>query len=364
MKFLAAPTDPDEAAAPLDSKAKLAALWAMIGGRSLMLSIGLHLGLLLIAGFIVFTSVTEERIDFLPGGGTQQGEAASRELENTTKRKKMPWTKSMPMQRLAVANSSALQLPDSAMDLPMPDMAAMMDSGKSAFGFGKSGAGGGFGNGIGVGGKSGITFQPLSMFGRKLGGQKLAVILDVSSSMTSHLSRVVKEADKVAVGSPIICYFGCGLMRPERDERVLDRTESTRGASFERFWRLWHGPAPFNATPMELAAIRFNPRDAVPQKEVYEMLRNRSGTYFTEYNGIVHAWTALLCDQIRNADTLFWFSDFMDEVDDKQIAIVLENLKRRKQKLFIHPSERGISLKRITDKLAVPSGGELIEPLE
>jgi hypothetical protein len=209
-----------------------------------------------------------------------------------------------------------------------------------------------------------VTFKPLMMFGKQINARRLAVVLDVSSSMTPYLERVVKEADRVAAGSTIVCYFGCGLMRPEGKERVIDRIQRTQGPQFERFWRLWHGPAPFSATPQELAAIRFSPNDPIPQEDVYRVLAKRSYTLFAEYNGIVHAWTALLCDEIRTADAIYWFSDFMDEVDKKQMAIVLENLKRRKQRLYLQPSDRGISLKRITDELVIPSGGEVMDPLD
>lgn len=349
----------------LTPKEKLAAFWATLGGRYLTFSILLHVGLLLIAGFIVFTTVSDPDIDFMPGGGTQQGERASQELQNTVQKKRMPWAQKVPLQRLAVNSSSALQLPDDMMDMPMPDVGNLLDSSRmGAFGFGSSGAGGGFGNGIGAGGKSGVTFKPITMFGRDLGAKRLAVILDVSTSMTPYLSDVVKEVDKVAKGSVVICYFGCGLMKPPRNERVEERIESTGTAYFERFWRIWHGMQPFSATKSELAAIRFSPRDPIPKDDVYSMLRKRPQTFFADYNGIVYAWTALLSNQVRSADALYWFSDFMDEVDDAQVKIVLENLKNRKQKLFIQPSEQGGYFNKIRDSLVKPTGGDVILPPE
>lgn len=346
-------------------KEKMAAMWAAMGGRYLTFSILLHVGLLLIAGFIVFTTVSDPDIDFIPGGGTQQGERASQELQNTVQKKRMPWAQKVPLQRLAVNSNSALQLPDDMMDMPMPDVGNLLDSSRmGAFGFGSSGAGGGFGNGIGAGGKSGVTFKPITMFGRDLGAKRLAVILDVSTSMTPYLSDVVKEVDKVAKGSVVVCYFGCGLMRPPKNERVEERIESTGTAYFERFWRIWHGMQPFSASKSELAAIRFSPRDPIPKDDVYSMLRKRPYTYFADYNGIVYAWTALLSNQVRNADALYWFSDFMDEVDDSQVKIVLENLKNRKQKLFIQPSEQGGYFNKIRDSLVKPTGGDVILPPE
>ena len=229
-------------------------------------------------------------------------------------------------------------------------------------GFGSAGAGGGFGSGIGVGGKSGVTFQPIMMFGRDLKAKRMAVILDVSSSMADYLEDVVKEVDRVAKGSPVICYFGCGLMRPEGGAHIDDKVDLCKNPTFERFWRLWYGPAPFNAKPEEIKKIKFGPKDNIPFEKVYRMLARRPGTYFVDYNGIVYAWTALVNDLVRNADALYWFSDFMDDVDEKEIKIVLENLKRRKQRLFIQPSIHGSSFEQVRKGLVIPTGGEVVEP--
>jgi len=68
-----------------------------------------------------------------------------------------------------------------------------------------------------------------------------------------------------------------------------------------------------------------------------------------------------LADEVRHAEALYWFSDFQDEVDDEQMAAVLENLKRRRQKLFIHASDMGNSFEMVRDKICIPSGGSVIE---
>ena len=348
---------------PLTRKEELRALWVMIGGRYLAYSVGIHALILVVAAVIVINTVSERHVDFLPGGGTSQGEAAEKSLSETVKQKHTPWLKKNPLQRVASSNLvSDIKLPEPPMEMiSIPDISRnKMDT----MGFGTAGAGGGFGSGIGTGGKSGVTFQPIMMFGKSINARRMAVILDVSSSMTDYLDGVVKEVDRVAKGSPVVCYFGCGLMRPENGKHIDDKIDLCKNPSFERFWRVWYGPAPFNSTPEEIKKIKFGPKDRIPLEEVYLPLAKRPNTYFVDFNGIVYAWTALVNDLVRNADALYWFSDFMDDVEDKEIKIVLENLKRRKQRLYIHPSIHGSSFEQVKNGLVIPTGGDVIEPLK
>ena len=46
--------------------------------------------------------------------------------------------------------------------------------------------------------------------------RKMALVLDVSSSMAPHLPRVIAEVDKVAKDSVVVLFVGCGLEPPQR----------------------------------------------------------------------------------------------------------------------------------------------------
>jgi hypothetical protein len=88
-----------------------------------------------------------------------------------------------------------------------------------------AGSGGGFGSGTGMGGMGGMTFKPIFMFGMELKDvKKIAVVMDVSRSMTRYLPIVTKELDKVAFGSNLVLYFGCGLT-PESKRRTRRSTK-------------------------------------------------------------------------------------------------------------------------------------------
>jgi len=245
--------------------------------------------------------------------------------------------------------------------LSMPDVSSMAGGGKlGRGGFGTGGAGGGFGNGHGLGGMSGMTFKPLMMFGKELKDtRKIAVVMDVSRSMTKYLPLVAKELDKVAFGSPLVLYFGCGLAKAK--DRIDDDINPTTSDKFRTFWQVWEGKTPLNTPADERKKFKYNPGLPMPLEDIFNQMEKRRNTYFVEFNGITYAWTALMSKEVMEADTIYWFADFMDKVDAEQMETVLKKLKTRKQKLYIHASQQGRSFTQVRDALVIPSGGEVIE---
>lgn len=340
-------------------------MWRSIGGGSLTLSIIIHVALLVVAGFIVLASqVFDKQVDFLPGGGTNQGAAASADLAHKVQMKRQQrMKKTPPMQRLVSTSISAnITLPEAPPDmLTMPDISSLSGGGKlGSGGFGTGGAGGGFGNGHGLGGAGGMTFKPLMMFGTELKDtRKIAVVMDVSRSMTRYLPLVAKELDKVAYGSTLVLYFGCGLAKPKG--KIDDDIIPTSSEKFRTFWQVWEGKTPLNTPADERKKLKYNPALPMPLQDIFNQMEKRRNTYFVEFNGITYAWTALMSKEVMDADTIYWFADFMDKVDAEQMEAVLKLLKKRKQKLYIHASQQGRSFTQVRDTLVIPSGGAVIE---
>lgn len=330
--------------------------WVQWGGASLSLSLGIHALILGVGGFLVVNQVMIDRqVDFLPGG-SQQGQQASQALEHKIQQKKNPWLKkAMPMRKIAAVGSiSDIVLPDEVPDLlDLPSSNDMLSSSKLG---GAGLGGGGFGKGMGLGAKDGMVFQPLSMFGREIKAKRLALVLDVSSSMAPFLPRVIEEVDKVAKGSVIVLYPGCGLDSPPNKGLSGKEIYRTNGPEFERFWRMGG-----MASLEEARKFKFSRSDPIPSESVYTVLAKRPQTHFIHYVGIGYTWLALLSDHVRQADALYWFSDFQDHVDFQQLDIVRENLLRRKQKLYIQPYQHGSAFDLIKSQLVDPTGGEVIE---
>lgn len=352
--------------APVRRPNQFVRLWRSIGGGSLTLSILIHAGLLVLAGFVVFASqVFDKQVDFLPGGGTQQGAAASAELAHKVQMKRQQkLQKTPPRQRLISTSLDAtLTLPEAPPDvLNMPDISSLSGGGKlGSGGFGLGGAGGGFGNGVGMGAMSGRSFKPLMMFGKELKDtRKIAVVMDVSRSMTKFLPLVTKELDKVAYGSPLVLYFGCGLMQPKG--KIDDEIFPVSSDQFRTFWQVWEGKTSLRVPASERKNFKYDPAKPMPLETIFDMMHKRQNTWFVEFNGITYAWTALMSKEVMEADTIYWFADFMDRVDPDQMKLVLKTLKKRKQKLYIHASREGRSFVQVRDELVLPSGGEVILP--
>ncbi|OAI56625.1 hypothetical protein AYO49_03880 [Verrucomicrobiaceae bacterium SCGC AG-212-N21] len=350
----------------------LVTYWRKIGAGSLLLSLLIHVGLFMLAAMIVTVVVTKEQAaDFLPGGGSKSGDAASEQLAQQVKmKKKNLLNKSTPMQKVVSSSmTAAISLPETPLDtIDMPEMSSLLGGGAMSGGFGSSGSGGGFGDGAGIGGMSGRTFKPIIMFGNDIKARSIAVILDVSGSMTPHLTKVIKELDRVAKGSPVVLYVGCGVVTPPKGKRIDDNAIETRrqakdeDKNFEIFWRKSHTQRPNTpaGSPPPPPKGKNDPPDPIPEEAVYAVMANRPSTYFIKAQGIQYSWVSLLVNEVRQAEALYWFSDFQDAVDEEQLASVLSNLKRRKQKLFIHASVKGRSFEQVRDQLVLPSGGAVI----
>ncbi|HEY1080870.1 MAG TPA: prenyltransferase/squalene oxidase repeat-containing protein [Prosthecobacter sp.] len=145
--------------------------WRKVGGGSLTLSIAIHAGILIVGGAIVVsTQMLEKQVDFLPGGGTQQGAQASAEMQHKVQQKKRTsLNKTMPMKKIvSTSQNAAVTLPDAPPDLlDVPDVSSMLGGGSlGSGGFGKAGAGMGFGTGMGMGSMQGFVSLPPSMRSR------------------------------------------------------------------------------------------------------------------------------------------------------------------------------------------------------
>ncbi len=96
-------------------------LWRQMGGSSLMLSIAVHVGLLLLAGLIIVGSqIAKPAVDFIPAGQTQAGVDASRALEHrVSMNHHAAMARRPPQTRIGVEGPSDIALPDAeAMTLP------------------------------------------------------------------------------------------------------------------------------------------------------------------------------------------------------------------------------------------------------
>ena len=356
---------PAEAAEPaplsvsysVEEPSRWTAYWRRIGGGSLTLSIALHAALL-IAALVIFFQGTmvkpDEENSFLPGGG---GGGKSSAADRIAKARATPMN--MPRTRLAsAASNSSVSLPDlqssitdlSALSQPMMAGGGMGGGEGGLRGKGKGALfGDGIGSGIGNGAGKGFVSMPV-LFGMAVDAKRMAVVLDVSGSMHQFLDTVIKEVDKVAPGAPIILNYGCGMALGPDNKR---RADPVTDKDFDRD-RIGEELRTSNAPG--LAAL-------------YEKLKKRPATYFIPQSTAGTAWAALTDARTGEADAVYWFADFADDLNVGRLKEVATKMRGRRQKLYIHPSnpawltmgdrhQENVAL--VEETIVKPTGGRIL----
>ncbi len=331
---LSPPTEEASAAAEVPSAESAVAVrsswWQRIGGGSLTVSLLIHALVILIAILIVRTVITNppETIDFLPGGG---GGGKSSEARMAEKRRAATVT-APRMRTVSAASNAAVSLPDiqtSLSDFTALSQAAPVGGGMGggSGGLRGSGSGGlmgnGQGSGFGPGKGSGFVSIPL-IFGQKIDARRMAVVLDMSSSMYTFLPIVIKEVDKVAPGSMVVLHYGCGLT----DNAVSNPgLESTSAKGFEKDRII--------TSLLESQTAAMNQRE---REALFSLVKKRPKTFYVPSSGVGSTWIALTDEKLKDVDAIYWFADFADGLAKDRVEEVSRKLRGRKQKLYIHPS--------------------------
>lgn len=203
--------------------------WRKAGGGSFVISVGIHAAFLIAAYFVVETIVHEKKVDFLPGGGSKQGQEASQQMTQQVQTKRRSnISKSNPVRRVtSISSSAAIALPDVPMDtVDMPEVSSLLGGTMGGGGFGSSGlgVGGGFGKGQGIGGQAGFVSLPPTMKSRCSSTERLQKLQESGGSPECEraVSRALEwlktkqnadgswgRSNKAAMtGLALLCYLG------------------------------------------------------------------------------------------------------------------------------------------------------------
>ncbi len=335
------PLDPDEI-----KKQRWKKLAEKVGLRTLGMSVGVHMFLLLIAAFIGVSHVMDRQVDFLPGGSTAQGQAASEALTHKIQNKKNPWLKERPQQRKITVQSlsASIVLPE----MPAMDMmdfskinnqmniakASSMGGASQPLGAGgvggAGGAGGGFGGGIGTGGK-------FSFVGQTATGRRVVFVVDVSGSMSAigkgeTISRfallkkeLVKSMGQMPMGTAYQILFFSDFAWPhnEVDSRSADALLKYRWEIDPKDYKRVKIP-PFKY-------IQANPFSLQDSKKIIEASDNPGGTNWG--SGLLMALNAN-----PKPDVIFFMTDGNRSDEMGWIDIVTAENKRKLPMTAIYTS--------------------------
>jgi len=168
------------------------------------------------------------------------------------------------------------------------------------------------------------------LFGQKVEGKVLGVVLDVSGSMAEYLPKVIREIDKEFEKSPIV-FVNHTYLRGLNDGTteiwpiVAEDVVPRKNNQITPYWFLW-GDLPRKA-------------DQEAVNRLIEIFKTRPNCYLAVGGGNRIATAVdFLVDQ--KIDALYLFSDFEDYTDEEVAAEVGKKLLRAKVKTYVQPAEK------------------------
>lgn len=191
------------------------------------------------------------------------------------------------------------------------------------------------------------TTEPYVMFGQKIEGDAVGVILNVSGSESEYLPCVIREVDKNFKNVPIVYVRNMALsQRGGGAEVIIVIPEEVKPFNDDRsrtpFWFLW-----------------FDLARKAKQKDVarlIEILKARPNQFLAPSGGGSNEWASAIDFLVeRKVDALYIFSEFEDLVDDDLAREISQNLGRRKIRVYVQSAEKNtenltVMTKRIADR--------------
>lgn len=170
------------------------------------------------------------------------------------------------------------------------------------------------------------------MFGQKIEGEVLGVILDVSGSMAEYLSAVVREVDKNFKNAPIVYVNHAGMLgngddseiHPIIEEEVTSHWTDEFGRRHPSpYWFLWHDlPRKADQHYVDRLIETFKTR---PNMFLARGGKNRVSAAANFLSG-------------QGIDSLYIFSDFEDFVDESICEELGKKLGRDKIRTYVQPA--------------------------
>lgn len=165
-----------------------------------------------------------------------------------------------------------------------------------------------------------------TLFGMKIESKKLGVILDISASTHSVLHLPLEAIQRQFKGTVIVLYPGCGMKSDApADAYPVRRWKSVKEDEKDR-------PKFRSSIGQLLAAAKINPS--------LETLLKAPNVYIVDHRedktlcfGAQYAFAEL---ERQDVDTIYWFADFRDALDDDVMSKVAQSLKQKKIKVIFH----------------------------
>jgi hypothetical protein len=220
------------------------------------------------------------------------------------------------------------------------------------------GAAEGFGDGWGDGWSSGNGGSSGSLFGRKVKSSNLGVVLDVSGSAHPHLDKAISEIDKSFPKAHIVFVVGCGMSDGKGafaggGGKVpgKPRVVTYKNIDTEKQYNSLARSAPGQ---LEMFFKKAGEKRAKELRKHFERRDNLYALYVADIHGTNFAFDFLLDN---NVDTIYWFADFADSIDDKTIKDLTKQLTKSGVTVISH-NFMGKPVGKLATEMTKKTGGE------
>jgi len=238
----------------------------------------------------------------------------------------------------------------SDISIPVPDV--VLDVQAVDFGDGDD-----FGSGWGVEG----TGSSGSLFGRKVSSRNLGVVLDISGSAHVHLDKAIAEIDKNFPNAHIVFVVGCGMSdgkaafaggggKVPGKPRIVPYKNRDSEKKYNSLKR---------SVPGQLKL--FFGRTGKERGDELRKYFDKRDNLYALYGGNITA-TNFAFDFLLdiNVDTIYWFADFADGIDEKTIENLTKDLKQRSVTVISH-NFLGKPVGKLATEMTKETGGQTIE---
>jgi hypothetical protein len=327
-----------------EAKAKLHAQKRNSTISSIIIALLISALLVVILYYIAISPIfknTEELVTY--SAGTESEEKVVKP-EMTDQVEKKPSSPSASLAKVIAANTpspTAIPVTDLTITEPSLDFGNSDDFGD---GWGSGGAGGSGGSG--------------SLFGRKIMSSNLGVVLDVSGSAHPHLDKAIAEIDKSFPKAHIVFVVGCGMSDGKGafaggGGKVpgKPRVVTYKNIDSEKEHNSLARSAP---AQLEMFFRKAGEKRAKELRKHFERRDNLYALYGGDIHGTNFAFDFLLD---INVDSIYWFADFADSIDEKTIKDLTKQLTRNRVTVISH-NFMGKPVGKLATEMTEKTGGE------
>lgn len=312
---------------------------------SIVISILVIVMIFLVLGIFLLPKILKENPTIVTYSASLAEEPDLNVKKIQTQVKRKPSASTNSMAKVIAANST------SPTAIPVPDIDVVMPN--ADFGDGDDfGAGWGAEDGSVGGG---------TVFGRQINSSNLGVVLDISGSAHSYLAEAIAEIDKSFPTAHIILVVGCGMSdgnlaiesgdgKVPGKPRIVDFKDMDSEKKYNSFERSAPGQ-------MELFYKQIGSKRSNEIKNHFKNRNNLSLLYGGDTMATHHAFEFALD---KKGDTIYWFADFADSIDEEIIEKLTKKLKRNKTTVISH-NFLGSPVGKLAKEMSLATGGSVVE---